>query len=255
MPSQHQALPQFITAKWPAPSKIKACTTTRHGGLSKGPYASLNVNTKGGDDPQIVAANRDLLKTHLNLPSAPYWLHQVRGATVVPYNPTNAYPEADGCYANEPGQVCAIVTADCLPILLCAEDKPFVMALHAGWQGLSRNIIAQGLSCAPSAPEKLLAWIGPCISGAVYEVGADLYERFIGADADTAAYFQPKTTPNKWLLDLVGIARLQLERLGVTKIYGVEWCTLSQPEQFFSYRRDGKACGGMASLIWIDEAN
>ena len=252
MPSQHQVLPQFVTPQWPAPSYVKACTSTRLGGFSQDPYASFNMNTKGGDDATIVNANRGLLKTYLNLPSDPYWLTQVRGATVVPYQADIVTPTADGCYTEQSNQVCAILTADCLPILLCAQDKPFVMALHAGWQGLLDNIIAQGLSRSPSAPEQLLAWIGPCISDAVYEVGVDLYQQFIDADADTAAYFHPKATPNKWLLDLVGIARMQLARCGVTHITGGQWCTYSQADQFFSYRRDGKQCGSMASLIWID---
>lgn len=224
-----------IRPNWPAPACINAYTTLRDSGVSS-PENRLDKNK---------------LATLLNLPNEPIWLHQVHGAAVITAIPENTGKDADASISNQPKRICAIQTADCLPILLCNKQGTEVAAIHAGWRGLSKNIIAATIKTMESPGEELLAWIGPGISQPNFEIGEEVRDIFITNDPNTTAAFIP--SPNqRWLADLYAIARMQLQKLKVTAIYGGDLCTYANREKFFSYRRDGAGAGRIVSLIWIN---
>lgn len=240
----------FITPNWPAPESICAVTTTRLGGVSVSPYDQFNLAEHVGDLGEHVLANREILRNKLNLPAEPTWINQIHSAIAISAHPTNTGKEADATYTHERKQVCAILTADCLPLLICSKQGSHVAAIHAGWRGLATGVIAATLRGLQLAGSELLAWLGPAIGGANYEVGHEVREQFIQHDPQLAAAFTP--SPNqRWLADLYTIAKLQLAALGVTQVYGGEFCTFSDKKRFYSYRRDGSQTGRMASLIWI----
>ncbi|QIK37898.1 peptidoglycan editing factor PgeF [Caldichromatium japonicum] len=239
---------EWLTPDWPAPAWVRACSTTRSGGVSLGPFASLNLSDRVGDDPERVVRNRTLLAERLSLPAAPLWLEQVHGCQVVTVWPDNGCPPADAALAVEPSRVCAVMTADCLPVLLCDDQGTRVAAVHAGWRGLTAGIIEQTVAALAVAPEHLLAWLGPAIGPDAFVVGDEVRALFIAGDPVASAAFRP--TAGRWRADLWELARLRLERLGITRVYGGGACTFSQPERFFSYRRDGLT-GRQASLIWL----
>ena len=236
-----------IRPRWPAAPRVRACTTTRVGGVSSGPWASLNLGDHVDDDPAAVAQNRARLADALGLPGAPQWLRQVHGTRV--RRPADAPDCADACFEDRPGRVCAVLTADCLPVLMCNAAGTRVAAAHAGWRGLHAGVLEQTVSAFGDPPTKILAWLGPAIGPQAFEVGDEVRAAFVADDAAAQAHFVANR-PGHWLADLYGLARLRLARVRVTRVSGGGFCTYSQPERFYSYRRDG-VTGRMASLIWM----
>jgi len=237
-----------IVPDWPAPAHVRTLVTTRSGGVSTGPYASLNLGLRTDDDPAAVTKNRARLQQFL--PQAPRWLAQVHGSTVVDADQLTDVPPADASVARLPGTVCAIMIADCLPILLTDTAGSCVGAAHAGWRGLAGGVIANTIACMPAAPANLMAWIGPGIGPRAFEVGDDVLEAFCAAAPERRSAFRAHK-PGKWLCDLPALARDALRQAGVTRIYGGDLCTHSDPQRFYSYRRDG-VTGRMTALIWLE---
>lgn len=235
----------LILPNWPAPRNVRACTTTRDGGVSLGPYASLNLGDHVGDDPAHVAENRARLRRELELPAEPLWLTQVHGTAVA----EGAGGCADASVAFGPGTVCTVMTADCLPLLLCDRAGTAVAAVHAGWRGLLAGVIEAAVSRLHVPGADLLAWLGPAIGPQAFEVGEEVRAAFVAEDAAAAVAFHP-APGGRWLADIYALARLRLARCGVTAVYGGELCTWSDAARFYSYRRDG-VTGRMASLIWL----
>ncbi len=238
----------WIVPDWPAPSNVRALITTRVGGTSRGAYAGLNLGTASGDDAQDVARNRAILRQWL--PADPLWLRQVHGIEVVDADLADGTPDADAALAHQAGRVCAVQMADCLPVLLCDEGGTVVAAAHAGWRGLCAGVIERTLRAMNRPAEALLAYLGPAIGPEVYEVGVDVRDAFLAADPASDAAFAPGR-PGKFYADLYALARQCLARSGVTQIYGGGYCTYTERERFYSYRRDG-VTGRMASLIWLE---
>ncbi|MHB1950852.1 MAG: peptidoglycan editing factor PgeF [Acidiferrobacteraceae bacterium] len=241
----------WLPASWPAKPWVRAGTTLRNGGASAGAFASLNLADHVGDDPDAVRRNRAHLRSALALPAEPCWLRQVHGTRILPADSPGPR-EADGVVANEPGRVCAILTADCLPVLFCDISGTRVAAAHAGWRGLAAGVLEQTVTALDCPPELLLVWLGPAIGAQVYEVGEEVRASFMRADPGSASAFRP-SRKGHYLADLYAIARARLRAGGVDKIYGGQQCTFSEPARFFSYRRDGE-CGRMASLVWLDRS-
>jgi len=239
----------WIVPDWPAPACVHAVTTTRQGGVSRGGFSSMNPADHVGDDPEAVAANRARLLQLLALPARPAWLQQVHGATVVDAASACGTPAADAAYACHPGVVCAVLTADCLPVLLCDQAGECIAAVHAGWRGLAAGVIEQAVYALYRPGDTLLAWLGPAISSAAYRVGGEVRDTFMAHDNRAVAAFRP-ATDGGWYADLYRLARQRLEECGVTRVYGGGHCSYGEPGLFFSYRRNG-TCGRMASLIWI----
>ncbi len=240
----------FISPDWPAPTHVRAVTTTRAGGVSRGRYASFNLGDHVGDDPAAVARNREILRDALSLPAEPRWLRQVHGTQVIDAAQGDAHGEADGVWSAQPGVVCAVLTADCLPVLLCDRTGTKVAAVHAGWRGLAAGVIEQGVRALAVAPEELLVWLGPAIGPRAFEVGPEVRTAFMKHDPVAAGAFVP-SRDGRFLADLYALARLRLSALGVTRISGGGFCTFTDRDRFFSFRRDG-SCGRMASLIWLE---
>jgi polyphenol oxidase len=241
--------PQFILPDWPAPANVRAAVTTRTGGVSRAPYDSFNLATHVGDDPAAVRENRTHLHAALALPAEPVWLKQVHGVAVADATRAGTEPEADGAFAAQPGVVCAVLTADCLPVLLCNRAGTRVAALHAGWRGLAGGVIEAGVKALGVPSGDLLAWLGPAIGPASFEVGPEVHATFVQHYAQAAQAFRA-ARDGKYLADIYLLARLRLQRLGVAAVYGGGFCTVTERARFFSYRRDG-ATGRMASLIWL----
>jgi YfiH family protein len=223
--------------------------TTRQGGTSPAPWDSLNLGTAVGDEPARVAANRASLRALL--PAEPRWLRQVHGRGVVhaegvePASP----PEADASWTATPGVVCCVQVADCLPVLFAARDGSAVGAAHAGWRGLAAGVLESVITAMPVPATSLLAWLGPAIGPAAFEVGEEVREAFVAADPGSAAAFAAHS-PGKHLADLFALARRRLHAAGVQAVHGGELCTVSDPARFFSHRRD-RPGGRMAALVWI----
>jgi YfiH family protein len=228
----------FILPDWPAPATIKAYTSLKESGI-------------GNDDGK----NSSRLNELLALPNEPYWLKQIHGADVIPAsNALNSqHPEADASYSDQPDTVCVVRTADCLPVFITNRQGTQVAAIHAGWRGLAADILPITLQKMGIVPAETLVWLGPGISGERFEVRKDVYDIFTGKNAANETAFK-KISDEQWLLDLYAIARMQLQKQGVTQIFGGEYCTYSDPERFFSYRRDGKLTGRIISLIWIADS-
>jgi len=242
-PQDHLIIPD-----WPTPANVRALQTTRQGGASAAPYDSLNLGDHVGDSPLTVARNRMLLNNLL--PSEPVWLEQVHGTIVANADNANCRPQADACIARHRAAVCAVMTADCLPVLLCDTRGSVVGAAHAGWKGLAAGVIEATVQEMDVAPQDLLAWLGPAISQDSFEVGDEVRAVFVAAQPQSAAAFVPGL-PGKWFADIYALARLRLNALGVTRIYGGEYCTYREADRFFSYRRDG-ATGRMGTFIWLE---
>jgi polyphenol oxidase len=240
----------LITASWPAAANVRAVTSTRANGVSAGPYASLNLGAHVGDDAEAVQQNRALLGNALMLPAAPVWLNQVHGVDVVDAAEARAGVTADGAYTNRKGVVCAVLTADCLPIFLCDRAGTEVALLHAGWRGLAAGIVEAGLARFRASPDELLAWLGPAIGPRAFEVGDDVRTAFLQWNASTEAAFV-RNPRERWMADIYRLARLRLNAAGVAAVQSGEYCTASQPDLFYSYRRDG-ATGRLASLAWLE---
>jgi len=237
-----------IVPDWPAPAHVKAVATQRGGGVSRGLYASLNLGTQVGDDPDSVAANRRVLAAELELPRQPSWLEQVHGATVADLD-TESPRAADGAVTSSALRVCAVLTADCLPVLFVDTAGARIGVAHAGWRGLAGGVLPAVVAAMGDDPADLLAWLGPAIGPGAYEVGAEVRAVFVAADAGADACFTPNAR-GRWQADLYGLARLSLAAAGVNAIYGGDFCTYTDTERFYSSRREA-TCGRMATLIWL----
>lgn len=240
----------LLWARWPAPARVKALTTTRAGGVSAAPYDSLNLAAHVGDDPTAVAANRARLRAAASLPAEPVWLEQVHGTVIVDAAQAASGVQADGSHARAPGVVCAVLTADCLPVFLCDRDGTRVAVVHAGWRGLVAGIIEQGVAALNLPPARLLAYLGPAIGPRAFEVGPEVRAAFVTQDAAAQDAFVPGDGDRHWA-DIYLLARGRLARAGVSAVFGGEECTYEDRARFYSYRRDGR-CGRMASLIWLE---
>lgn len=241
---------EVITPDWPAPNRVRALSTTRIGGVSHPPYESLNLGTHVGDQPQVVQKNRSLLEQQLQLPSSPHWLEQVHGCNVVEAGLDDCLI-ADASISRQPGKVVAIMTADCLPLLLCDKQGSCVAAVHAGWRGLLEGVIEAALDKMACPSTEILAWLGPAIGAKAFEVGDEVFHTFSQRDPASALYFEANRPGHK-LADIYGLARQRLLARGVAFIGGGQCCTVSDSARFFSYRRDG-VTGRMATLIWLEE--
>ncbi len=240
---------KIITPQWPVPAGVRACSSTRVGGVSAVPYDSLNLGAHCGDDPQDVEENRRRFYEAAGLPSRPVWLEQVHGVNVLRLTGED-YPSkrADASWSDIPGQVCAVMTADCLPVLFCNLAGTEVAAAHAGWRGLCEGVLEETVACFGDKPENILAWLGPAIGPQAFEVGPEVREAFMARDAAADSAFRP--VGGKYYTDIYQLARQRLARLGITRVYGGDRCTLSEKGDFFSYRRD-RTTGRMASFIWL----
>lgn len=242
----------YVIPTWPAPKNIHAYTTTRQGGFSSQPFASFSFNFKDGDDPAAIRKNCLKLAEELQLPTDPSWLKQLHTNIVVNANDSSLeiFPIADAIYSKSNNVVCAVRTADCLPILICDSDATVVAGIHAGWKGIAQGIIENTLNTINVDPKKILVWFGPAIGPNKFEVGEDVRGIFLKHDSAAQTAFLPGTSPNKWLANIYSLAKLRFLAKGVTAIYGGEYCTFTQKDLFFSYRRDNHVTGHMASLIW-----
>jgi YfiH family protein len=243
---------------WPAPDRVRAVFTLRAGGVSAGSCASLNVGAQVRDDPAAVAENRRRIVAAFDLPAEPAWLTQVHGAAVSRLEPRHEPTlNVDALVTAEVGRVCAIQVADCLPVLFAARDGSVVGAAHAGWRGLAAGVLENTIATLGVPPRQLLAWIGPGIGQAHFEVGAEVRDALVGAAPPNgagaaAAAFQPNAR-GRWQCDLVALTRQRLAAAGLTAIHGGNWCTFADAEHFFSHRRDARS-GRMAALIWLVQA-
>lgn len=244
------AAAQLIVPDWPAPAHVRALQTTRLGGCSRVPYDALNLGMHVGDDPLVVAANRHLLNPWL--PSEPVWMEQVHGTQVAIAEQAGCVPRADACISRTPNAVCAVMTADCLPVLLCDAAGSVVGAAHAGWRGLAAGVIEATLAAMAVDPATLRVWMGPAIGPQAFEVGEDVRAVFVSYNAAAAAAFRP-IPGQKYLADIYLLVRQRLAALGVESVYGGQHCTYAEPQRFYSYRRDGTT-GRMATLIWLGRA-
>lgn len=241
--------PLGFAAEWPAPATVHTLITTRASGVSKAPYATLNLGRHVGDDPQAVAANRALLRAQL--PNEPVWLNQVHGIKVLDAATVGLeVPEADASISRTPGVVCAIMTADCLPVLLADSKGSVVGAAHAGWRGLCNGVIEATVEAMAIPGNELVAWLGPAIGPDAFEVGTEVRAAFLQQDQAADAAFSP-LEDGKYLADIYLLARQRLARLGVAQVHGGDFCTVIERDRFFSYRRD-HVTGRMASCIWIE---
>ena len=238
----------WLTPDWPAPASVKACVTTREGGVSEAPFDSLNLGDHVDDRPEAVAENRRRLTDHFSI--QPAWLQQVHGIAVAHADP-GIVATADASWTATPGIACAAMTADCLPALFCDRAGTRVAAAHAGWRGLCDGVLEQTLQQFPQ-PAHVMAWLGPAIGPSAFEVGDEVRQAFVQKDAKAqAAFVAVQAKPGKWLADLYQLATMRLNACGVTQIYGGGFCTYTDAKRFYSYRRDGQT-GRMASCIWID---
>jgi len=236
----------WIVPDWPAPAHVRALSTTRSGGFSSGTWASLNLGTNSEDDPGAVCRNRNRLEEYL--PGPPRWLQQVHGVEVADDSAQpGACLVADAIVSRCSNKVCTVLTADCLPVLFCSRNGDRVAAAHAGWRGLAGGILEATVDSLDSDPEEILAWLGPAIGPGAYEVGEDVVDAF---PHEFPRGFRSRG--NRWLMDLYELARLKLKSAGIHFVYGGQFCTFSDDQRFFSYRRDG-VTGRMASMVWMDE--
>lgn len=233
---------------WAVPANVKALQTTRNGGVSTMPWASFNLGDHVGDDPAAVVANRQVLRAAL--PGEPCWLRQVHGIVAVDADRRPKTGEADAAFARRPGTVCVVMTADCLPVLLCDRRGSVVAAAHAGWRGLLYGVLESAVAAMAVAPGELLAWLGPAIGPRCFEVGAEVRDAFVARNGSARSAFVA-AGHDKWLCDITLLARQRLGQAGVGTISGGGECTFSDSGRYYSYRRD-RTTGRMASLIWLD---
>lgn len=241
----------MIEPDWPAPTWVRARATTRAGGFSAGPYAALNLGVHVGDDPQRVAENRGHLMSQLPACERVAWLQQVHGTDAVDAASVTVtdQTQADASWCTQPGVACAVLTADCLPVLFCSRSSAVVGAAHAGWRGLLSGVLESTVAGMQGRPEELMAWMGPAIGPRHFEVGHEVRDQFLSRCAEDSAHFAPSPA-GRWLADLYGLAARRLRSAGLGWIGGGGYCTYAEDTRFFSYRRS-PVCGRMASLIWI----
>ncbi len=243
--------PNYINPDWPAPPTIKAYTSTRVNGHSKAPFDSFNLATHVEDDPEAVSQNRQQLVRELTLPHEPIWLKQVHGTTVVTLdNYSGAEPEADAALTRRPNRVCTVLTADCLPLLLCDVNGKEVAAVHAGWQGLLAGVIDAAIESLNTPPENVLAWLGPAIGPDAFEINEEIRASYISRDKNNGSAFHQRN--QSWYGDLYELARINLARHGIKHVTSGNFCTYRDSQRFFSYRRAQGLTGRMATLIWIE---
>ena len=242
----------LIRPQWPAPPRVVAVSTTRQGGVSHGRFESLNLGAGVPDAPSDVIENRRRLVAAAGLPAEPHWLKQVHGKRVVDASdPTDSPPEADAAIARRTGIVCAVLTADCLPVIFCDRFGSRIGVAHAGWRGLAAGVIEATLAAMPQTSADMLAWFGPAIGPCCYEVGAEVREAFVTAQGDDAErYFILGQARGKFHADLYGLAALRLHRAGIKSITGGDQCTACDAHNYFSHRRDGQT-GRMATLVTL----
>ena len=241
-------VPGLLRPDWDLPAGVEAVLTTRAGGFSRGAFAGFNLADHVGDDPEAVASNRAWLCRALSV--TPLWLAQVHGTAVADADSAQGLPQADAAVARGPARACAVLTADCLPVLLCDDAGSVVGAAHAGWRGLAAGVLEATVARMAVAPARLRAWLGPAIGAQAFEVGDEVRAAFVADDPVAAAAFTPGREAGKWMADLERLARRRLHRAGVVRVAGGGVCTVSTPERFYSYRRDG-VTGRFASLIWL----
>ncbi|MFZ2267338.1 MAG: peptidoglycan editing factor PgeF [Azonexus sp.] len=239
----------LLIPDWPAPANVRAVQTTRRGGISPAPWNAFNLGDHVGDEPARVAANRAELR--LSLPAEPLWLQQVHGIRVVDAGVAAHRPEADAACGRQPGAVCAVMTADCLPVLFCDRAGTVVAAAHAGWRGLQAGVLEATLAAMAVPAGEILVWLGPAIGPEAFEVGDEVRAAFVLADPAAAEAFRAHGA-GKWLADIYLLARQRLQAAGIFSISGGGLCTVGDAVRFFSYRRDG-VTGRMATLIWLEE--
>lgn len=239
----------WITPSWPVPNHVKALSTTRTGGISLAPFDALNLGAHVNDETSHVEHNRKVLSAYL--PEEPLWLNQVHGVQVIQGVEYNGVCNADASTTQALNQVCAVMTADCLPVLFCNERGTQVAAAHAGWRGLLDGVLERTVSEFKDA-NGMMAWLGPAIGPDAFEVGQEVKDGFCAKDSASESCFKPSLQANKWFADLYGLARLRLKAAGVEQVFGGEYCTFSDEARFFSYRRDG-VTGRMATCIWLAE--
>lgn len=240
----------WIVPDWPAPARVRAFVTTRAGGVSVGEHGSLNLGTRCGDETAAVARNRQLVREHL--PQSPRWLAQVHGTAVADLDALGELDvaTADAAAVSTPERVAVVLTADCLPVFLCLEDGSRVAVAHAGWRGLAAGVLESAVAALGGEVRHVLAWLGPAIGPAAFEVGPEVHEAFVSAQDEAASAFVPGRE-GRFMADLYALARLRLARAGVASVSGGGFCTHTERDRFFSYRR-AKRSGRLGAFIWID---
>lgn len=241
----------WIIPDWPASAKVRALSTTRAGGVSRGKYASLNLGQHVGDDAAAVSENRKRLVAEAGLKQEPRWLKQVHGVQVARLDGKPVTEAADSAFTSLPGEACTVMTADCLPVLFCDRAGTTVAAAHAGWRGLEAGVLEATIKAMQVPVDELLVWFGPAIGPKTYEVGEEVRQAFVARDLAAASAFRPGGSDGKWMCDLYMLARQRILARGVWRLFGGDLCTYTDQERFFSYRRDGE-CGRMATLIWLE---
>ncbi|MBU6959391.1 peptidoglycan editing factor PgeF [Pseudomonas sp. CVAP len=237
----------WLIPDWPLPAGVKACVTTRAGGVSLAPFDSLNLGDHVDDNPEAVAENRRRLTDHFSI--QPAWLQQVHGVTVACADPTTV-ATADASWTATPGIACTAMTADCLPALFCDRAGTRVAAAHAGWRGLAAGVLEATVESLAVDPAEVLVWLGPAIGPKAFEVGPEVREAFVRQLAESDQAFVPSHNAGKFMADIYTLARLRLAACGVTAVYGGGFCTVTDP-RFFSYRRSPRT-GRFASLVWLE---
>jgi hypothetical protein len=241
----------WITPDWPAPARVRALATLRCGGVSTGPYSSLNLATHVGDESTDVQRNRALLREQAHLPAEPIWLEQVHGTTV--WNAeaeTASPPTADAAVAHSNRRICTILTADCLPVLFCDLDGTWVGAAHAGWRGLAGGVLSETVKAIAAPPSRIIAWLGPAIEQSAFEVGDEVRDQFLARSARHAVAFE-RNERDRWQANIYALARLELVSLGIAGIYGGGFNVFADTDRFYSYRRE-KQTGRMAAMVWLE---
>lgn len=239
-----------LVPDWAVPDHIRAYSTTRSGGVSRTPFDSLNLGFASGDRTQAVNENRRRVENALRMPETPRWLKQVHGARVVDAVTAAGRPQADAAIAVEPDQVLAVMTADCIPVLMCDRSGTQVAVAHAGWRGLAAGVLENTVAAFDADAKRLMVWLGPGIGPRAFEVGPEVRQAFVAGDPGADSAFRPGST-DRLFADLYALARRRLRRVGVKSITGGGFCTYHDPRRFFSHRRDGPRSGRMASFIWL----
>ncbi len=248
---KHRLPSSWIIPDWPVPGHVRAVSTSREGGVSGGQFSTFNLSDGVGDTPQAVQANRKILARLLTLPSPPIWLRQVHGNEVIEARNLDADAAADGSMTALPNIVCAVTTADCLPVLFCCQSGSCIGAAHAGWRGLAAGVLDSMIEAMALPPDRLYAWLGPAIGPQKFEVGDEVRVLFSRQDPRNESAFT-FTRNSRWHADIYQLARNRLYARGLTRVFGGGCCTYTNEDHFFSYRRDG-VTGRMATLIWMED--